>query len=269
MKNLYSFSKGIVTTTTVAMAAFGLVGYTSETAEAVPFGTTWDTPGKPEYQVCVDLGAASCDLQDLLDAQTVFGGIDADLDQTGDEWFAPLGDSASASFMFEVAGFSNKNVFGIYNSKGDQIELFGGTDGDGDSATVTFNNDGSVNLGAMLFEDFGNEFGFYLTSKRKKTFFSQSAKNPGGLEQAVIYQGDDTTVLDLGEGPQTFTNDQFIVAFEDLSRAIKNNSDSDFNDLVVLMGSIESRDVPEPSTLLGLGLLGASFWSVRRRRDRI
>ncbi|MDJ1181755.1 PEP-CTERM sorting domain-containing protein [Roseofilum casamattae] len=282
MKNLYSISKGIVATTTVTLTGLGFITLTSGTAEAITFGTTWDSPDK-----CADVGTVSvpttCSLQDLFDSQTVSGpGIDAE-DDTGFEWFTNTATgNATGSFMFEVAGFAPHNQFGIYNSAGDQIRLFDGVNDEGDSTFVTFLAGGKVSRITQqfapdaddatpvfdTFEDFGNEFGFYLTNKKGETFYTQSAKNDGGYQQAAVYQGDNETVMELpGKAPGTFTDNEFIIAFEDLFRG--GNSDSDFNDLVVMMESIEPvDDIPEPSMLLGLGILGASFWSMRRR-DRI
>lgn len=227
----------LLATTTLTAMTLGVAGLTGGSAQAgpAPLGDTWDVPGKPEYQVCVDLGATSCDLQDLLDVTVGAGLIDVVADQTGKEWFTPLDDYITGSLMFEVAGFSNKNAFGIYNGKGDMMQLFGGPSSAPESKTVS------------LGEDFSEGFGFYLTNK-KGTFYSQSAKNPGGDQQALVYKG--------------INDHEFIIAFEDL---VLDDSDADYNDFVVTVGAIEA--VPEPSMLLGLGVLGASFWSVRRRRS--
>ncbi|MDJ1174581.1 DUF4114 domain-containing protein [Roseofilum capinflatum] len=281
MKSLNVSPQRLFATTTLTAITLGIAGLTSGSAQAATFGETWDVPGKPEYADCVALGATSCDLQDLFDAQTVSGpGIDVVADQTGYEWFTNTATgNSTGSFMFEIAGFENHNQFGIYNKAGDMIELFGGVNDEGDSTYVTFLGDGSVSRvtqqfgpGASdptpvfdMFADFGNEFGFYLTNKKGETFYTQKSKN-GGDEQAVVYRGDNETVMELsGKAPGVFTDNEFIIAFEDL---VLGNSDSDYNDLVVMMESIEPADVPEPSMLLGLGVLGASFWSVRRRRSR-
>lgn len=230
MKSLNLSPQRLLATTTLTAMTLGVAGVS---AQAATFGETWDVPGKPEYQVCVDLGATSCDLQDLLDATVGPGLIDVVADQTGKEWFTSVDDYITSSLMFEVAGFSNKNAFGIYNGKGDMMQLFGGPSSAPDSKTVS------------LGEDFSEGFGFYLTNS-KGTFYSQSAKNPGGDQQAVVYKG--------------IKDNEFIIAFEDLPL---DDSDADYNDFVVTVGPIEA--VPEPSMLLGLGVLGASFWSTRRR----
>lgn len=281
MKSLNLSPQRLFATTTLTAMTLGVVGLTGGSAQAfVNFGSTWDNPSK-----CADAGTVSvpttCSLQDLFDSQTVSGGIDAVADQTGYEWFTNTATgNATGTFMFEVAGFAPHNEFGIYNKAGSKISLFGGINDAGDAVTVNFLSEGKVSRTTQqlepgpinapvwnMFEDFGNEFGFYLTNKNGETFYSQSSKNNGGYQQAVVYQGDDETVMELpGRAEGTFTDNEFIIAFEDLWRG--GSSDSDFNDLVVMMESIEPADVPEPSMLLGLGVLGASFWSVRRRRSR-
>ncbi|MFQ5845473.1 MAG: PEP-CTERM sorting domain-containing protein, partial [Planctomycetota bacterium] len=92
--------------------------------------------------------------------------------------------------------------------------------------------------------------------------------NPGGKAQALIYQGDNATVLQippLAAGP--FSDSEFIIAFEDLDRSITSNSDDDFDDAVVLVESISI--VPEPATVAMTGLiLGAALGFRARRRKR-
>ncbi|MDJ1179353.1 DUF4114 domain-containing protein [Roseofilum sp. BLCC_M91] len=275
MNYLNLFPQRLFSATALTAITLGLSGLTGGSAQALDFGTSWDTN-------CLGgVGPESCSLQNHFDSQTVSGGIDAVADQTGYEWFTNTATgNATGTFMFEVAGFAPHNEFGIYNKSGSKIDLFGGINDAGDSVTVNFLSGGKVSRTTQqlepgpinapvwnMFEDFGNEFGFYLTNKNGETFYSQSSKNDGGYQQAVVYQGDDETVMELpGRAAGTFTDNEFIIAFEDLFRG--GSSDSDFNDLVVMMESIEPADVPEPSMLLGLGVLGASFWSVRRRRSR-
>jgi len=279
MKSLNVSPQRLFATTTLTAITLGVAGLTGGSAQAATFGETWDVPGTSEYLDCVALGATSCDLQDLFDAQTVSGpGIDVVADQTGYEWFTNTATAnTTGSFMFEIAGFEDHNTFGIYNKAGDMIDLFTGGNDEGDSTFLTFLETGDVYRHTVpfapgpsgppvwdTFANFGNEFGFYLTNKKGETFYSEKSKN-GGDEQAVVYRGDDATMMKLpGKSPGLFTHNEFIIAFEDLLLA---NSDADYNDLVVMMESIEPADVPEPSMLLGLGVLGVSFWSVRRRRS--
>jgi hypothetical protein len=280
MKSLNLSPQRLFATTTLTAVTLGVVGLTGGSAQAATFGESWDNTNGL-LASCQALGAVNCDLQTLFDTMTVEGpGIDVVNDQTGYEWFTNTATANSTgSFMFEIAGYQHNNKFGIYNKAGDMIELFGGVNDEGDSTFVTFLENGNVSritqqFGPVnndptpvfnMFEGFGNEFGFYLTNQKGETFYTQKSKN-GGNEQAVVYRGDGKTVMDLpGKQPGLFTENEFIIAFEDL---FLDYSDADYNDLVVMMESIEPADVPEPSMLLGLGVLGASFWSVRRRRSR-
>lgn len=277
MNSFNSISTRFFATTSVTVMTLGLVAVGSQTANAVTFGNTWDNPA-----ACASAGTVSvpttCSLQDLFNSITVSGGIDAEND-TGYETFTNTATGSSiGSFMFEVAGFAPKNKFGIYSlTTGAMAQLFGGVNDAGDRVTVDFNADNSVTVSTkgktpgyvsatidQEIANFGNLFGFYLTNGDGETFYSQKSKN-GGYQQAAIYRGDNTTNLKLpGKAAGTFTDNEFIIAFEDLW--LGGSTDKDYNDLVVMMESIEPySDVPEPSTLLGLGVLGASFWSVRRR----
>lgn len=277
--------KVLATTTGVTVAIGSLFAFgQGALAESRPvtFGTTWDQPGDATYTVCDDLDAASCSLQDLLDSITVGGpGIDTANDQTNYNYFTNTASGGSlGSFMFEVAGFAPNNEFGIYQY-GNPLKkatLFSGNNDWGDRTTVDFLFDGSISVSTKglpldyigptvdgFYEDFGNVFGFYLTNKNGQTFYTDDALNPGEKAQALIYQGDDATTLQLpGKAPGTFSDNEFIIAFEDLAR--NGSSDSDFNDLVVMFESIEPASVPEPTTIAGLGLIAGSLAMIRRRQ---
>jgi hypothetical protein len=269
---------------TVAIGSLLTFGQGALAESRVTFGTTWDQPGDSTYAICDQLDAASCSLQDLLDSITVSGpGIDTTNDQTNYNYFTNTASGGSlGSFMFEVAGFAPDNEFGIYQY-GNPLKkaaLFSGSNDWGDSTTMNFLGDGSIYVSTTglpgvpgddfvppdgnLYTDFGNVFGFYLTNKNGQTFYTDDALNPGEKAQALIYQGDDATTLELpGKQPGTFSDNEFIIAFEDLAR--NGSTDSDFNDLVVMVESIEP--VPEPTTIAGLGLIAGSLAMTRRRKN--
>ena len=250
------------------LALAGLV-FAPQSAEAATFGTSWDGP---EYS-----------LQNLLDGITTDGpGVDTVNDQTGYDWFTSTATgNSTASFMFEIAGYAPENIFGIYNAAGTKIQLFGGANDEGDSSYFTFLGDGSVAVTTVpfapgasvpdvlpsfnLYSDFGNEFGFYLTNGGGQTFYTQNSRNNGGYQQAVVYQGDDATTMALpGKASGLFTDNEFIIAFEDLW--VGGHTDSDYNDLVVMVESIAPASVPEPATVFGLGAVAVGLVASRRNK---
>ncbi|MBE9226802.1 DUF4114 domain-containing protein [Phormidium sp. LEGE 05292] len=247
------------TFTTVGLLALGTVFGSGEVATAVSFG-----PSSEEKS-----------LQELLDAITVDGPkIDTVNAQTGFDLFTNTASSGSvATFMFELTSKASISKFGIYNQSGVKAQLFGGSNDVSDGATVNFLGNGNVTISTIGFPPgnapspsittytgFGNVFGFYIETEQE-TFYTQNSRNPNGSQQAVIYQGNNQTTLQIqGRQPGVFTDNEFIIAFEDLLRSIPGNSDSDFQDLVVLVESIKPTSaiaIPEPgtaNTLLAFGL---------------
>lgn len=259
-----SMNKFLTSAAGVGLMALATVISSGEAARAVSFGSSWDGPGKS--------------LQNQLDAITVGGPkIDTVNDQTGFQKFANTATGGSVStFMFEIAGFAPTNKFGIYNQNGVKAQLFGGANDVSDQSFVSFNN-GDVAvatfgwapgnappLSANVYQGFGNLFGFYLENGNGETFYSEASRN-GGYQQSVIYQGNNQTKLQIpGKSAGTFTDNEFIIAFEDLFRG--GSTDSDFNDLVVMVESVEPTSVPEPATLAGLGLVAGALGLKGRRK---
>jgi len=250
-------SKKLLASTATLAVALGTVAIAPQSAKAGTFSNTWDN----NKSYCTDLNLGkSCSLQNLLDSVTVGGpGVDTVNDQTGYDLFTNTATGVMpGSFMFELGDYAPDNVFGIYNSKGDKVELFSGSSTAGDTAVHIFEED----------DDFGNIFGFYMTNKRGQTFYTENSRNQGGFQQAVVYQGDNETIMDLpGKAPGTFTDSEFIIAFEDLW--LGGPTDYDYNDMVVMVGLVEPvESVPEPATMAGLGLVGAAMALSRRRKNK-
>jgi hypothetical protein len=259
-----SLNKFLTSTAGVGLMTLATVITSGEAARAVNFGTSWDGPGNS--------------LQEQLNAITVGGpNIDTVNDQTGYQLFTNTATGSSiASFMFEIAGFASTNKFGIYNQNGDKALLFDGVNDSGDRSVVDFLADGSVSVSTKGlspgyssptvdrdYANFGNVFGYYLERGDGTTFYTENSRNQGSYQQAVVYQGNNQTQLKLaGKSAGTFTPDEYIVAFEDLTRA--GSTDSDFNDMVVMVESV--KPVPEPATLAGLGLVAGALGLKGRRK---
>jgi hypothetical protein len=274
LKQAEEFMNRFFRSTTVGLLALGTVFGSGEVAKAVSFGTSFDS--------------AEPSLQELLDDITVGGPrIDTVNNQTGFNLFTNTASGGSvATFMFEFGDYRGINRFGIYNSSGMKAELFAGINDVSDGASVFFLENGDITVSTIGFPPgnvpspsiqqynaFGNIFGFYLETV-EGTFFTENSRNPGGVQQAVVYQGNNQTELGIpGRQPGVFTDNEYIIAFEDLLRSIPGNSDSDFQDLVVMVESIKPTTpaaVPEPGTVTSLLVFGlGSAWTLRRQRKKL
>jgi hypothetical protein len=113
-------------------------------------------------------------------------------------------------------GYKDVNLFGIYEygAPGNKLTVFLGPDGVGDAAFIDFDPDNNFILdkvrawgpGGITEAIFSKGvFGFWLTSP-SGTFYSEDSLNPGGVPQALIYEG----------SPAWGDTGDFYVAFEDL-----------------------------------------------------
>ncbi|MEQ9239140.1 PEP-CTERM sorting domain-containing protein [Coleofasciculus sp. E2-BRE-01] len=225
-------------------------------------------------------------LQDLLNQITLSGpGIDVENDQKPFDLFTNQSSGASENtLLFEIAGFAPENVFGIYKADNPsfRVPIFIGDNDQGDAASVFFLADNSVGVSTLAFppefppvadpnfqiyEDFGNMFGYYLTNPLGETFFSEDRLNTNNAAQGLIFQGDDQTVLQApGRQPGVFSDNEFIIAFED-KLVGGSESDFDYQDFVIIAESITPKSTPEPATLAGLGLFAGAMAVSRRRKN--
>lgn len=238
------------------LLAFSSLPLFNNAASAATFGTSWDGE---EYS-----------LQNLLDGVTTAGpNIDTVADESPvEKWVSTAIGGSFSRLMFEVAGYKDGNIFGMYNSSGQYVPIFGGsaspTNFGSSKAEIYFLDDNSVDVNGTNYAGFGNQFGFYLKNAVGSVFHTEKSKN-GGAEQAVVYQGNGQTQLDLPfTQPGVFDTEDWIIAFEDLSLM---GSDRDYNDMVVMVSDLHSA-VPEPATMAGLAVVGGAMALSRRRQAK-
>lgn len=210
-------------------------------------------------------GANTGSLNTIINTTIHFSGPNIDVvnDQAPYAQFTNTSAGGSvATFIIELAGFAGSNTFGIYDA-GDptkKAQIFAGGNTAGDSALVEFMDDGRVKVNGstvatgFAFSPFN--FGFYINTPQSNTFYTEDDLNPAGNAQAIVYQGNNATHVKLPDHAEgLFTDDEFIIAFEDLVFA---GADKDFDDLMVMVESI--TPIPAPAALLlgaiGLGLIG-------------
>ena len=176
---------------------------------------------------------------------------DQDATQT---WSHTVSGTTTYTVQFQSSPNSNVQQFGLYNASAVIPPLFfllSGSVGPLGFSTATFKPGNIVVVNRfdalsnfLSTTTFGgvdpNNFGFYL-SVPAGTVFTQDSRNPGGLARALAYQG-------TGANAGTW----FLCWDEPLAGA---PGDQDFDDLVVLMESVN----PTPVSKTSWGTLKARF----------
>lgn len=217
-------------------------------------------------------------LQGVLNDITVSGdsSVDVTADMLADTgpgnhdsyWSITASGTSVTTLIIELASFANTNKFGIYDymDPTKYVEVFDGSAGQGDQATVTIMADGLVKVNQISsgVNFGGNLFGYYLdatvgNNNNAAIFYSDTQFNNDSVDHMYAYQGTGDTVQLPGYNEGTWTPNEWILAWEDLW----NGGDEDYTGFVVMVESVEP--VPVPGAVL-LGLLGLSAAGIKLRK---
>jgi hypothetical protein len=191
--------------------------------------------------------------------QAYFGGIGESINVNTDQdatqaWTKTSSSTQTHTIQFQGSVNAAAHILGMYNSA-DAVPalyvLMSGAVGPLGFSTATFGVGGTLTinrfdsnanfLSSTVYAGADpNGFGFYLSGPNG-TYFSQDARNPGGLAQALSYRG---------TGANTGT---WFICWEESNRSA--GADDDFDDEVLLMESVN----PTPVSRTSWGQIKARF----------
>ncbi|MGK7954582.1 MAG: PEP-CTERM sorting domain-containing protein [Crocosphaera sp.] len=224
------------------------------------------------------LASSEKSLEELFEEITVEGTIDP-LDYLTETFIdIPTEGTLDLSFslLLEEAGFSERNIFGIYDTVSqNHFEIFSGEAGVGSQFDASITSDSQLVIGDMTY-DLEGPLSFYLGRQNRRDFqkfYSNDSK--GKISQALVYQGSGQQ-LSFNGVDTSFTDSSYMIGFEDIHVS---RSDRDYNDAVVLAQAVlrlpepdpapgepfpPANTVPEPSLLSGLAMI--AMLTVARKR---
>lgn len=221
----------------------------------------------------------SSQLQGVLDSITTSpignSSVNVNTDMIADPfdsyWNITASGGSVATMVIELGSYAPNNKLFVYDSTNiaNSVKLFDGTNVQGDQVTLSLMLNGDVKVNGVVQGHFNsNTFGYMLDS----SFYTGGGKfysdtklnetiNGEFVNHMLAYQGTGDTIQIPGYYPGEWTNNEYILAFEDLYGT---GSDFNFTDMVVMVESV--NPVPEPGTmvLLGAGLLGLAVFGKRR-----